>query len=88
MKEIKDELKKSNSHYLNYMPAFVLFVVVFKFIYLDNGISTLFGIFVPILGGIFLAVVLNPMYKFIRDKVINIKIVSILVVYSVFIGMI
>lgn len=91
MKEIKenlDNLKKSNSYYLHYVPAFVLFVVIFKFIYSDNGISTLFGIFVPILGGIFLAVVLNPIYKLIRDKVFNCKMFAILIVYSVFVGII
>ncbi len=88
MKELKENLKKSNSYYLNYVPAFVLFVIIFKFIYLDNGISTLFGIFVPILGGIFLAVVLNPMYKLIREKLINIKMIAILIVYSIFVGII
>ncbi|MDW7669402.1 MAG: AI-2E family transporter [Bacillota bacterium] len=88
MKELKENFKKSNSYYLNYVPAFVLFVIIFKFIYLDNGISTLFGIFVPILGGIFLAVVLNPMYKLIREKLINIKMIAILIVYSIFVGII
>lgn len=88
MKEIKDNLKKSNSFYLHYIPAFILFVIIFKFIYLDNGVVILFRISVPILGGIFLAVVLNPMYKLIRDKFINIKIISIMIVYSVFVGII
>jgi len=88
MKEIQDNFKKSNSYFIHYIPAFVLFIIIFKFIYSDNGISTLFGIFVPILGGIFLAVVLNPMYKLIRDKVINIKMIAILTVYSVFVGII
>ncbi len=88
MKELKEKVKKTNSYYLNYIPAFVLFVIIFKFIYSDNGISIIFGIFIPILGGIFLAVVLNPMYKLIRDKLINIKMVAILIVYSIFIGII
>jgi len=66
----------------------VLFVVIFKFIYLDNGIATLFGIFVPILGGIFLAVVLNPLYKLIRERLINVKMLAISIVYLVFVGII
>jgi len=88
MKEIKDENTPTNSYYLHYVPAFVLFVVIFKFIYLDNGIATLFGIFVPILGGIFLAVVLNPLYKLIRERLINVKMLAISIVYLVFVGII
>ena len=85
MKEPRD---RGNSYYIHYIPAFVIFVMLFKFLYLDNGVATLFNIFVPIFGAVFLAVVLNPMYKFIRDKIINNKVIAIIIVYTIFIGFI
>jgi len=83
LKETKD---RGNSYYIHYIPAFVIFVIIFKFLYLDKGISVLFSIFVPVFGAIFLAVVLNPLYKFIREKIINNKIIAITIVYTVFVG--
>ena len=81
---MSDKREKTNSYYLHYIPVFILFVLIFKFLYLDNGVATIFNILIPILGGIFLAVVLNPLYKYILEKVINIISIQRLYFYNLY----
>lgn len=50
------------------MPVFVLFVIVFKIIYVDNGLSLLLEVCIPIFAGLFIAIVLNPILIFIQTK--------------------
>lgn len=81
------EEKKNSRYYLTYIPVFIVLVVIFKFIYQDNGLSKIFNILVPILTGIFLAMVLNPLMKAFR-KVFRFKLVSIILAYATFISFI
>lgn len=54
------------------MPVFILYVCIFKFIYMDNGLLVLYKICMPIFIGLFLAVILNPIMTFF-EKGLNIK---------------
>lgn len=77
--------KKTNRFYMNYLPVFILFVIIFKFIYQDNGLLKLFGIFVPILAGVFFSIVLNPLMKTFQ-KIFKLRIVAIILAYFLFIS--
>ncbi|HAE43275.1 MAG TPA: hypothetical protein DCG34_10235 [Clostridiales bacterium] len=79
--------KKNSRYYLTYIPIFIVLVVIFKFIYLDNGLSKIFNILVPILTGIFLAMILNPLMKAFR-KVFRFKLIAIIMAYATFISFI
>ncbi len=58
--------------YLLFLPVFVLYISVFRFIYLDNGLSLILQVCLPIIMGIIFASVLNPVLLFIQHK-LNIK---------------
>lgn len=81
------EEKKNAKYYLTYVPVFIVLVIIFKFIYLDNGLSKIFNILVPILTGIFLAMILNPLMKAFR-KVFRFKLAAIILAYATFISFI
>jgi predicted PurR-regulated permease PerM len=77
--------KKSNRFFLYYVPMFIIFVIIFKFIYHDNGVSRIINIFVPILAGVFLSLVLNPLMNFLR-RIFKVKLVAILLAYVIFVS--
>jgi predicted PurR-regulated permease PerM len=78
---------KNNKYYINYIPAFIIFVIIFKFIYQDNGLSKLFSIFIPILAAVFLSMILNPLMK-IFQKIFRIRLIAIFISYAIFISFI
>ncbi len=50
------------------MPVFVIFVLIFKFIYVDDGFNLLMHICIPVFAGLFIAIALNPVLIFIQTK--------------------
>lgn len=64
-----DNLKKNS---LLILPIFILFIAVFRFIYLENGLSLIMQVCFPIFAGILLAAVLNPILVFF-EKVLKIE---------------
>lgn len=57
---------------LGFLPIFVLYIAVFRFIYLEDGLTLIMHVSLPIVIGIILASVLNPMLVFIQNK-LNIR---------------
>lgn len=58
--------------FLGFLPVFVLYIAIFRFIYLENGLTLIIHVCLPIIMGIILASVLNPMLVFIQNK-FNVK---------------
>lgn len=54
------------------LPVFIIYIAVFRFIYLENGLSLIFQVCFPIFAGILLAAVLNPVLVFF-EKTLQIK---------------
>lgn len=54
------------------LPAFVLYILVFRFVYLDNGLTIIINVCLPIFMGIIIATLLNPFLVYIQKK-LNIK---------------
>ncbi len=73
-------------NYIKLIPIFIIYVVIFRFLYVDNGFNVLVDLFIPILAGVFIAVVLNPILIFAETK-LNIKsrILSITFTFSLFV---
>lgn len=57
---------------LGFLPIFVLYIAIFRFIYLEDGLALIMHVCLPIIIGIILASVLNPMLVFIQRK-FNVK---------------
>lgn len=52
-----------------FLPAFVLYISVFRFIYLEDGLNIIIHVCLPIIVGIIIASVLNPILVFIQSKI-------------------
>ncbi|MGD9568178.1 MAG: AI-2E family transporter [Sedimentibacter sp.] len=57
---------------LSFLPVFILYIAIFRFVYLENGLTLIMHVCFPIVIGIILASVLNPMLNFIQRR-LNIK---------------
>lgn len=57
---------------LGFLPIFIIYIAVFRFVYLEDGLTLIMHVSLPIIIGIILASVLNPMLVFIQNK-LNIK---------------
>lgn len=78
-----------NRNFFMLIPAFIIYVLLFRFLYLKNGLSTIIKICIPILLGLFIAVLLNPVLIFIEHRVkIKNRSLSILITYTIFFGLI
>ncbi len=53
---------------LMFLPVFILYIAVFRFIYLEDGLSLILQSCLPIIVGIIFATVLNPILVFIQNK--------------------
>lgn len=75
--------------FLKLIPVFIIYVIIFRFLYLENGFSSIMNICIPIFFGLFIAVILNPIVIFFETK-FNIKYrsISILITYTLFLGFI
>lgn len=74
---------------LTLLPFFIIYVVIFRFIYLENGLAAIVKICIPILLGIFLAIILNPILIFLQFKLkISNRYFAILITYAIFFGLI
>lgn len=77
----------SRRSYLKLLPVFILFVLIFKYLYVDNGFTKITEICVPIFAGLLLAVILNPILIFIeRTLKIKSRALSIVLTFVIFIG--
>ncbi len=50
------------------LPVFILYISVFRFIYLENGLSVIINVSLPIFIGIIIASILNPVLVFIQRR--------------------
>ena len=79
---------KSKSFFM-LIPAFIVYIIIFRFLYLENGLSTIIKICLPILLGLFIAVLLNPVLIFLEHSInIHNRIIAILATYTLFFGII
>ncbi|HCS11248.1 MAG TPA: hypothetical protein DIV40_07330, partial [Clostridiales bacterium] len=71
---------KKNSFVI--LPLFILYIAVFRFIYLENGLSLIIQVCFPIFAGILLAAVLNPALVFFEKtlKIYN-RYISVIMTY-------
>lgn len=71
------------------IPAFIVYIIIFRFLYLENGMSIIIKICLPILLGLFIAVLLNPVLIFLEHS-FNIynRSIAILATYTFFLGII
>lgn len=78
-----------NKNFFMLIPVFIVYVIVFRFLYLENGLSTIIKICLPIFLGLFIAVLLNPLLIFLQYKVkIKSRSISLLITYTMFFGII
>ena len=71
---------KKNSFVI--LPLFILYIAVFRFIYLENGLSLIIQVCFPIFAGILLAAVLNPALVFFEEKLkIYNRYISVIMTY-------
>ena len=64
------------------MPLFIFYIAVFRFIYLENGLSLIIQVCFPIFAGILLAAVLNPVLVFFEKTIeINNRYISVIMTY-------
>lgn len=79
---------KSKTYFM-LMPAFIVYIIIFRFLYLENGLSTIMNVCLPIFLGLFIAVFLNPVLLFFQHimKIHN-RSISILLTYTLFFGII
>ncbi|QSX05137.1 AI-2E family transporter [Sedimentibacter sp. zth1] len=76
---------KIKKNYLKMVPIFILFVLIFKFIYNNNGFSSFMKICIPIFTGVFFAIVLNPLLNFTQTKLkIKSRGIAIALTYLIF----
>ncbi|MDD3752175.1 MAG: AI-2E family transporter [Tissierellia bacterium] len=71
---------KKNSFVI--LPVFIFYIAVFRFIYLENGLSLIIQVCFPIFAGILLAAVLNPVLVFIEKTLrIDNRYISVILTY-------
>lgn len=54
---------------LIFLPVFVLYISVFRFVYLEDGLNIILHVCLPIIVGIIIASVLNPILVFFQRKI-------------------
>ncbi len=59
-----DYLKK----YIVLLPVFILYISIFRFVYLENGLIIIINVCLPIFMGIIIATLLNPVLIFIQKR--------------------
>lgn len=71
---------KKNSFVI--LPVFIFYIAVFRFIYLENGLSLIIQVCFPIFAGILLAAVLNPVLVFLEKTLrIDNRYISVILTY-------
>ncbi|WP_313370037.1 AI-2E family transporter, partial [Sedimentibacter sp.] len=50
------------------LPVFVLYISVFRFVYLENGLTVIINVCLPIFMGIIIATLLNPFLVYIQKR--------------------
>jgi len=78
-----------NKSFFILIPAFTVYIMVFRFLYLENGISTIIKVCLPIFLGLLIAVLLNPILIFFQNTVkIHNRSLAIFSTYTLFIAII
>jgi len=74
---------------LGFIPIFILYITVFRFVYLEGGLSIIINVCLPILLGIIMASVLNPLLVFIQKtfKIKN-RVTAIIITFMIILIMI
>lgn len=54
------------------LPVFILYISVFRFIYLENGLTVINNVMLPVFMGIIIATLLNPFLVFLQKR-LNVK---------------
>ncbi|WP_326911442.1 AI-2E family transporter [Sedimentibacter sp. MB31-C6] len=71
------------------IPIFILYILIFRFIYLEDGLSTILSVCIPIFLGLFLATILNPILVFLQNNIgIQSRCFAVLLTYTIFFGVI
>lgn len=71
------------------IPIFILYILIFRFIYLEDGLSTILSVCIPIFLGLFLATILNPILVFLQNKIrIQNRYFAVILTYIIFFGII
>lgn len=74
---------------LKFIPVFILYVIIFRFLYMENGFTSIINVCIPVFLGLFIAVVLNPVLIFFQSKLkVSSRGLAILITYIVFFGII
>lgn len=74
---------------LKLLPVFIIYIIIFRFLYLNNGFTTILQVCIPVFLGLFIAVLLNPILIFIEVKLkINNRSLGILITYLLFFSLI
>lgn len=65
-----------------FLPIFITYISIFRFIYLEDGLSVILQVCLPIIMGIIIAAVLNPVLVFIQNKLkIKSRFISIIITF-------
>jgi predicted PurR-regulated permease PerM len=54
---------------LMFIPVFILYISIFRFVYLEDGLSIILHVCLPIIMGIIIASVLNPILVYMQNKI-------------------
>lgn len=78
-----------SKNFLMLIPAFIVYIIIFRFLYLENGLSTIIKVCLPIFTGLFIAVLLNPVLLFFQQNLkIHNRNLAILITYLLFFSII
>lgn len=75
----------TNKKLIRLIPGFIILILIFKFLYQDNGLNFLIKILLPIFTGILLAIILNPLLLIIQNRFkVKKRWVAILLTFLIF----
>lgn len=75
--------------FLALIPVFAIYIIIFRFLYFENGLDTIIRTCIPVFSGFLLAVLLNPLFAFIQNRLmVKSKFWAILITYVLFFGII
>lgn len=71
------------------IPIFAMYIIIFRFLYFENGLNTIISTCIPIFSGFLLSVLLNPLLILVQDKLmVKSRFLAIFITYILFFGII